>query len=165
MRVSPVAWAGDTLDAVLAAADATARVTQDHPEGIKSAKAVAGAIFLARQHCEKEAIRDYVEKSFGYDLHRDLSDIQGECGFGMTGQGPVPEALIAFFDSTGFEDALRNAVSLGGDVDSSAAIAGSLAEAFYGGVPDGIAAEVRARLPTEFVDLSDRFRERYCAPA
>ena len=165
MRVSPVAWAGNTLEEVLAAADATARVTHDHPEGIKGAQAVAGAIFLARQRWEKEAIRDYVERSFGYDLHRDFADIQPGYDFDPTCPGSVPEALIAFLDSTGFEDALRNAVSLGGDADTQAAIAGSVAEAFYGGVPDGIAAEVRVRLPTELVELTDRFLERYCTPA
>ena len=162
VRVSPVAWAGDTLEDVLAAADATARVTHDHPDGIRGAKAVAGALFLARKQRQKEVIRDYVEKSFGYDLHRDLADIQPDYDFDMTCQGSVPEALIAFLDSTGFEDALRNAVSLGGDADTQAAIAGSVAEAFYGGVPEGIAAEVLARLPAEFVELTNRFLERYC---
>ena len=142
MRVSPVGWFFDDLETVLAEARRSAEVTHSHPEGIKGAQAVAAAIFLARQKVEKAFICRYIERAFGYNLGRRLDDIRPGYGFDVTCQGSVPEAIIAFQESTGFEDAVRNAVSLGGDSDTIACIAGSIAEAFYGGVPPEIAESI-----------------------
>ena len=136
MRVSPVAWAFDTLDEVLAEAKKSAEPSHNHPEGIKGASAVAAAIFLARTGKSKDEIKEYVEKEFGYDLSRTVGKIRRGYKFDATCPGSVPEALIAFFDSDSFEDALRNAVSLGGDSDTQACIAGAVAEAFYGPISE-----------------------------
>ncbi len=140
MRVSPVAWAFETEEEVLAAARATALPTHDHPEGIKGAEATALAIFLARKKADKGTIRREMTARFGYDLKASMEEIRPKARFDETCQVTMPEALIAFLDSSGFEDAIRNAVSLGADADTQAAISGSIAEAFYGGVPDSLLA-------------------------
>jgi ADP-ribosylglycohydrolase len=164
MRVSPVGWAFDTLEATLAEAACSAEVTHNHPEGIKGAQAVAAAIFLARQGAGQTDIRDTIEARFGYDLHRTWEQIQPSCSFDETCQRSVPEALICVLDSTSFEDAIRRAVALGADADTQAAIAGSVAEALYGGVPTAIAREARARLTPQFLSILDAFQERYNLP-
>ncbi len=161
MRVSPTAWAFDTLEAVLAAARASAAVTHDHPEGIRGAEAVAAAIFLARSGSTREAIRATVGGRFGYDLSMTCDDIRPGYRFDVSCQGSVPQALVAFLDSTDFEGAIRLAVSLGGDSDTIAAIAGSVAEAFYGGVPPAIAAEALARLQPDLAAVVKAFRARF----
>jgi ADP-ribosylglycohydrolase len=135
MRVSPIAWYYDSLDKVLEEALHSAEVTHNHPEGIKGAQAVAGAIYLARSGAGKPAIRQFVEGRFGYDLSGSVAAIRADYGFNVTCQGSVPQALVAFFEAEDYEDAVRNAVSLGGDSDTLACIAGSIAEAYYGGVP------------------------------
>jgi hypothetical protein len=132
MRVSPVAEFFDTLEEVELFAAISASVTHNHPEGIKGAQATAAAIFMAGHGSTKEQIKHYVEEHYGYDLSRRLDDIRPTYRFNETCQGSVPEAIICFMESTGLEDAIRNAVSLGGDADTQAAIAGSIAEAFYG---------------------------------
>jgi NAD-dependent SIR2 family protein deacetylase/ADP-ribosylglycohydrolase len=132
MRVSPVAWFFDNLQDVEKFAALSARITHNHPEGIKGAQAVASAVFMARTGSSKDEIRDHISEKYHYDLSRTLDDIRPGYRFDSSCQGSVPEAIIAFLESTGFEDALRNAVSLGGDGDTQAAIAGSIAEAFYG---------------------------------
>ena len=136
MRVSPTAWAADTLADVERLARWSAEVTHDHPEGVKGAMAVAAAIFMARTGATKEEIRAYVEENY-YTLDFTLDEIRPAYSFDVTCQGSVPEALMAFFESTDFEDAIRNAVSLGGDCDTQAAMAGAVAEAFYG-IPDDL---------------------------
>lgn len=146
MRVSPVAWFFQDLQTVLAQARRSAEVTHDHPEGIKGAQATAASIFLGRRGASKGDIRSYIVATFGYDLSRSLAAIRPDYSFDVSCQGTVPPALIAFLESTDFEDALRNAVSLGGDSDTLACITGSMAEAFYGGVPEPIKTEVWARL-------------------
>ncbi len=146
MRVSPAAWFFDDLPAVQAAARRSAEATHNHPEGVRGAEAVAAAVFLARSGKSREEIRHFVAEAFGYDLSSTMEAIRPGYSFDVTCQGTVPAALIAFLDSTGFEDAVRNAVSLGGDSDTLACITGSIAEAFYGGVPEEIASEVFARL-------------------
>lgn len=148
MRVSPVAWAYDTLEDVEKYAELSAAVTHNHPEGIKGACAVAGAIFLARQNASKQAIKDYVESKYGYNLHRPLSDLFLNYKWSVTCQESVPEAIIAFLESENFEDAIRNAICLRGDADTQAAIAGAIAEAFYGGMPDEFIHESLGRLDT-----------------
>lgn len=164
MRVSPVGWAFDTLEETLAEAQRSAEVTHNHPEGIKGAQSVAAAIFLARQGTSQADIRDTLETRFGYDLHRTYEDIQPSCSFDETCQRSVPEALICALTSTSFEDTVRRAVALGGDADTQAAIAGSIAEALYGGVPEGIAREARARLTSQFADILDAFQIKYDIP-
>jgi len=145
MRVSSVGWLYQDLDSVLHWADVSARVTHNHPEGIKGAQATAAAIFLARQGESKDAIRGYVVDSFGYDLSRTVEQIRPGYHHVESCQETVPEAIIAFLESTDFESAVRLAVSLGGDADTLAAITGSIAEAYYG-VPDDIANEAVTRL-------------------
>lgn len=146
MRVSPIAWAYDNLGDVLKEAERCTATTHNHPEGIKGGQATAAAIFLARQKKTKLEIRDYIEQTFNYDLHRTIDEIRPNYKFEVSCQKSVPEAIIAFLESTDFEDAIRNAVSLGGDSDTIAAITGGIAEAFYGGVPNAIAVQVWKKL-------------------
>lgn len=160
MRVSPVAWTHDGLEAVLAAARNTALPTHGHPEGIKGAQATAGAILLARQQVDPERIRCWLADTFGYAVDRTVAGIRPRYAFDVTCQGSVPEALICALEATSFEDALRNAVSLGGDADTQAAIAGSVAEARFG-VPADIRAEVQARLDSSQLATLTAFEARF----
>lgn len=164
MRVSPVSWLTNTLDEAAAEARASAEVTHNHAEGIRGAQAVAACIHLARTGSGKDAIRDHIERCFGYRLDERLDDIRQSYRFDVSCQGSVPQSIIAFLESQDWEDAVRNAVSLGGDADTMAAIAGSIAEAFYGGVPDRIAAEVIRRLDDPLLRILDEFRG-HVAPA
>ena len=132
MRASPVGWARTSLEEALAEARRSAEVTHDHPEGIKGAQAVAAAVFLARTGSSKDEIRSTIATRLGYDLSRRLDDLRAEYTFDVTCQGSVPEALIAFLESSGWEDAVRRAISLGGDADTLACMTGAVAEAFYG---------------------------------
>jgi ADP-ribosylglycohydrolase len=146
MRVSPIGYAFDTLDRVLLEAKNSAVATHNHPEGIKGAQAIASAIFLARTGKSKLEIKDYIRSTFSYDLDRTLDMIRPDYSFEVSCPASVPEVIIAFLESTDFEDAIRNAVSLGGDSDTQACMAGAIAEAFYGGVPPEIATQVLLRL-------------------
>lgn len=148
MRVSAAGWLFDTLDKTLDMAKVTAEVTHNHPEGIKGAQATAAAIFLARTGHNKAEIKQYVEQTFGYDLSRTCDEIRPHYHHVETCQETVPEAITAFLESTGFEDALRNAVSLGGDSDTLTCITGGIAEAFYG-MPQELRVETLKRLPEE----------------
>ncbi len=163
MRVSPVAWAYDTLDDVLEAAERSAAVTHDHPQGIRGAQAIAAAVFLARQGEGKEEIRDYIESTFFYDLSETLDSIRSWYRFDVSCQGSVPQAITAFLESDDFEDAVRKGISLGGDSDTIACMAGAIAEAHYGGVPESIRKEVLARLDAPLLQVLERFHERYGA--
>jgi type I restriction enzyme M protein len=138
MRVSPCAWVARSLDEALELARIVTGVTHNHPEGIKGAEAVTAAIFLARQGCSQEEIRDYVQKNYYPNLTFTLDEIRDSYDFDSSCQGSVPQALEAFFEADSFESAIRNAVSIGGDVDTIAAIAGSIAEVKW-----GIPADVR----------------------
>ena len=131
MRVSPVGFAFDTIDDVLAEARRSAEVTHNHPEGIKGAQAIAAAILLARQKETKSSIKEFIEKNFGYDLSRTLEEIRPHYQFDETCQGSVPQAIIAFLESDSYEDAVRKAISLGGDSDTLACMAGGIAQAYY----------------------------------
>lgn len=146
MRVSPVAYTSTTLEQALAEAKRCAEVTHNHPEGIRGAQATAAAVFLARTGSSKEDIRRYIEEQFEYFLDESLDQLRPTYQFDVSCQWSVPQSIIAFLESTGFEDAVRNAISLGGDADTMACIAGGIAEAFYGGVPEEIADAVLARL-------------------
>ncbi len=161
MRVCPVAWSREDLDAVLREARASAEVTHNHPEGLKGAEATAAAVFLSRTGEDKDAIGRYLEERFGYDLSRSLDEIRPGYRFDVTCQGSVPEAIIAFLESTDLEDAIRNAVSLGGDSDTQACIAGAIAEAYYGGVPAHIRRAVMQRLPSALDAIVDAFHRRF----
>lgn len=140
MRVSPVAWAADTLEETERLAKWSAEITHDHPEGIRGAQAVAAAIFLARTGSHKDEIKEYIESKY-YDLSFTVDEIRPGYKHDMTCEGSVPQAIVCFLDSTDFEDAIRNAVSLGGDGDTQACIAGAIAEAYYG-IPDELAEKI-----------------------
>jgi len=161
MRVGPVGLAMHTADEVLAEAVRSAVATHDHTEGIRGAQAVALATFLARTGHTKAAIRQEIETQLGYGLSRALGEIRPYYEYDVTCQGSVPEAIAAFLESDSVESAIRLAISLGGDADTQAAIAGGIAEAFYGGVPDAIRTEVLSRLPQEFRDVIAKFNERF----
>lgn len=161
MRVSPVAYAFNSVDEVLQHAKNSAEVTHNHPEGIIGAQAVALAIFLARTGSSKQAIKADISSRFDYDLDRTLADIRPDYAFEVSCAKSVPESIICFLEADNYEETVRNAVSLGGDSDTMACIAGSIAEAFYGGIPDEIAEEVYSRLPSEFIDILGRFYQKY----
>lgn len=163
MRVSPVGWASKSLEEALSIAEASAAVTHNHPEGIKGAQATAASIYLARKGYSKQKIKEYVENNFGYDLSHTCDEIRPAYSFDVTCQGSVPQSIIAFLESTNYENAVRLAVSLGGDSDTMGAITGSIAEAFYGGVPKHICEEVIKRLPAEFIATMRRFYARFVA--
>ena len=161
MRVSPVGWAFDTLEETLEAAKQSAEITHNHPEGIKGAQATAACIFMARTGKSKQEIKDYIEKRFGYNLNSTCDEIRPTYDFDVTCQGSVPESIIAFLESTDFENAIRLAVSLGGDADTMGAITGGIAEAYYGGVPEHIRKEVLKRLPNEFIEVMQKFYQKF----
>lgn len=160
MRVSPIGYYFGTEEEVLREAGASASVSHDHPEGIKGAQSVALAILLARQGASKEEIRDRIQADFNYDLNRNVDDIRPVYHFDVSCQGSVPEAIIAFLDSSDYESAVRLAVSLGGDADTLACIAGGIAGAFYGGVPEPIQREVRGRLTADLLEILDEFEKK-----
>lgn len=162
MRVSPVGFAYDTLDGVFEQASSSAAVTHDHPEGIKGAQATAATIFLARSGKTRNEIQTYVQDTFGYDLSRSLAEIRPSYRFDVSCQGTVPPAIRAFLESNDFEDAIRNAVSLGGDSDTLACITGGIAQAFYGGVPVWIRAETYACLDEPLIQALEQFEAKYC---
>ena len=162
MRISPAGWAYETLEETLIRARAFTAVTHDHSEGLKGAEATAGAIWMGRHGKSKAEIRAWVEKHTGYDLSRTCDQIRPTYEFNETCQRTVPEAFTAFFESTDFEDAIRLAVSLGGDTDTLACITGGIAEAFYGEVPKEIEREALSRLDPILRDLTNLFCSLYC---
>jgi len=164
MRVSAVGFAAQSLEETLALARATAEVTHNHPEGVKGAQATAAAVFLARAGRSRDEIRDFVTDSIGYDLSRSLDTIRPGYRFDETCQRTVPEAITCFLESTSWEDAIRNAISLGGDADTLAAIAGGIAHAFYGGVPVPIATRAIERLDDDLRAVWLEFAARYEVP-
>lgn len=161
MRVVPVGLAFSTVDETLREAARSAAATHDHPEGIRGAQAVAHAVFLARSAASKEEIRREITNRFGYDLDRSVEEIRPGYRLDVSCQGSVPEAIIAFLDSTGVENAIRLAISLGGDADTQATIAGGIAHAWYGDVPAAIVEPVRERLPARLLQVMDRFQQEY----
>jgi ADP-ribosylglycohydrolase len=161
MRVSSIGFAFNTLPLVLAESKKSAEVTHNHSEGIKGAQATAVAIYMARKGQTKEQIKAAIAKSFGYDLDRTLDEIRPIYKFNESCQETVPEAIIAFLESTDFEDAIRNGISLGGDSDTLTCITGGIAEAFYGGVPQDIAEKALSYLPKEMREVVEEFRTRY----
>ena len=157
MRVSPIAWYYDSLADVLKEALHSAEMTHNHPEGIKGAQAIAAAVYLARKGSSKSEIKAYIEEQFSYDLSSSVKAIRENYGFEISCQKSVPQAIIAFLESVDFEDAVRNAVSLGGDSDTLACMAGGIAEAFYGGIPTEIAEEALNRLDERMKGIYTQF--------
>ncbi len=156
MRVSAIGWVFDAIERTREVARYSAEVSHDHPEGIKGAESVASAIFLARTGAGKAEIREYVSKNFGYDLSHTCDEIRPTYHHVESCQETVPQAFAAFFEGTDFEDVIRTAVSLGGDCDTLTAIAGSIAEAFYG-VPEEFKKEAESRLDGELLDILKDF--------
>lgn len=161
MRVSPVGFAFDSQEKVLIEARKSAEVTHNHPEGIKGAQATALAIYMARHGTDKKTMKAELGSRFLYDLDRAVEEVRPGYCFDVSCQGSVPESLIAFFESRNFEDAIRKAISFGGDSDTMACIAGGIAQAYYKGLHDVIVSEVRTRLPREFLLIIDEFNERF----
>ena len=161
MRASGCGWVCETEEETLVKAKESAEVTHNHPEGIKGAQATALAIFMARTGKTKEEIKNRITELFGYNLDSKLDDIRTGYSFDVTCQGSVPEAIIAFLESTSYEDAIRNAISLGGDADTQGAIAGSIAEAFYGGLGSEVLYGIVDRhLTTDLKEVVYRFSRK-----
>jgi ADP-ribosylglycohydrolase len=160
MRISPVGYAYNDLQTVLEKAAEFTGVTHNHPEGIKGGQATASAIFLARTGKSKDEIRTFIETTFQYDLSKHVDEIRLSYRFDVSSQGTVPQAIRAFIDSTDFEDAIRTAVSLGGDTDTLTCITGGIAQAFYGGVPEHIATKVYTILDARLGEITREFLGR-----
>jgi ADP-ribosylglycohydrolase len=163
MRVAPVGLACSDVASVLREAERSAAPTHNHPDGIKGAQAAALAVFFARRGVAKEEIRREIAGRFGYDLYRTIDGIRPHYFFDVTCQGTVPEAIIAFLESTDYESTVRLAISLGGDSDTLAAIAGGIAHAYYNHIADDIVTQVREKLPEEFLETIDRFEATFGA--
>jgi len=158
MRVSPIGFAFNDLDTVLQEAKRSAEVTHNHPEGIKGAQATASAIFLARTGHSKAEIKSYVETTFDYNLNCPIEQLSPAL---VSCQDSIPQAMIAFLESTDFEDAIRNAIFIGGDTDTLACITGGIAQAFYGGVPQEIAQQTLTFLDQRLRAIADQFSLKY----
>lgn len=161
MRVSPVGFAYDSLDRVLTEAKKSAVVTHNHPEGIRGAQATAAAIYLARTGRTKLEIKVYVEETFDYNLDESIDSVREWYEYDVSCQGTVPHSIRAFLEANDFEDAIRKAISIGGDSDTLACITGGIAQAFYGGVPKNIKTGVYSVLDKRLRDVLDRFNETF----
>ena len=161
MRTSPVGYVFESLEEVLSKAKQFASFTHNHPEGIKGAQATAAAIFLARKEASKEMIKLYITQQFKYDLTRTIDEIRPDYEFDVSCQGTVPQAITAFIESENYEDAIRNAISIGGDSDTVACITGGIAEAFYGKLPKDIAETAMKTLDKNLRETVVRFQEKY----
>ena len=161
MRVSPIGWAYDSLEEVLEQAKLSAEVTHNHPAGIAGAQAIASALFLARAGNSKEAIKAYITDTFQYDLTETIAGLRTYYVFDVSCQGSVPQAIIAFLESEDYEDCIRKAISIGGDSDTIACMAGGIAHAFYGSIPEKIKQETYARLDEPLTEVVFRFCEKY----
>ncbi len=160
MRVGPVAYVAGGEDQVLDLAARSSAVTHDHPDAIAGAQAVALAMWLARQGKAKGAIGKAISDRFGYDLTPTVDHIRRGYGYDISAAGTVPPAIVCALRARDFEDAIRNAVSLGGDADTLACIAGGIAEILYG-IPDGIARKTLGYLDAELGRTVRKFRKRY----
>lgn len=164
MRVSAIAYAFSDLERVISEAGKSAAISHNHPEGIKGAQATAAAVFLARTNRDRNDIKEQLGERFDYDLFRDPAEIRPGYQFDVSCQGSVPEAIISFLASTSYEDTIRNAISLGGDSDTLACIAGGIAEAYYGGVPDFIVTKARSYLTNDLWQIVLQFYRRFQLP-
>lgn len=159
MRVSSTGWLFDDIDTVRKMARLSAEVTHNHPEGIKGAESTASAIFMARKGKSKDEIKKYVEDEFGYDLNRTCDEIRPDYFHVESCMASVPESIICFLEGKDYEDTVRNAVSLGGDADTMAAIAGSIAEGFFG-ISEELKKECYKRITKEMADVLRQFENR-----
>jgi len=157
MRVSACGFAARTLEEAKTMSRAVTEVTHNHPEGIKGAEATTVAIWMARNGADKEEIRRVIHEEY-YPMDFTLDEIRPTYRFNETCQETVPQALMAFFESTDFEDAIRNAISIGGDSDTLAAITGGVAEAYYG-IPEPIARQALGWLDERMTIIYQRFQE------
>jgi len=160
MRVSPCAWVAESLEDAQKLAELSAIVTHNHPEGVKGALATNDAIYLAHIGASKDEIKEHVEVRYGYDLSRTVDEIRPNYSFDVSCAGSVPESIICFLDGNDFEDTIRNAVSLGGDADTQAAIAGSIASAYWD-VPQEIVRESLLRLDEFLLGVYINFEEKF----
>jgi ADP-ribosylglycohydrolase len=156
MRVSPVGLYANTLDEALALASITASVSHNHPEGVKGAQAIATSVFLCKEGKSKQEIKEYVEKTFDYNLNRRIADIRPTYDFDVSCQGSVPEAIIAFLEGNSFEEVIRLAISLGGDSDTIGAMAGAIAACMYP-IPEEIAVRCDSILTEDLREIKDKF--------
>jgi ADP-ribosylglycohydrolase len=161
MRVSPVGFAFEEEEKVLEEAKKSAEITHNHIEGIKGAQAIAMAVFLGRKGKSKDEIKAYTEQKFGYDLNRTIDEIRPDYKFDVSCQGSVPESIIAFLESENFEDAIRNAISIGGDSDTIASMTGAISEAYYKSVPDELIERMNEYLPEKFKNIMEDFSKRF----
>ncbi|MFZ4798480.1 MAG: ADP-ribosylglycohydrolase family protein [Bacteroidia bacterium] len=159
MRVSPVGFAYHSLEKVIEEAEKSAVVTHNHPEGIKGAQAIAGAIFMAKSGALKDDIKSFISDRFAYDLSFSLDEIRATYEFSASCQGSVPQAIVAFLESSDYENCIRLAISIGGDSDTIACMAGGIAAAFYNFIPDAILIETFKRLPGKFIQIIKQFSE------
>jgi len=156
MRASACGWVAKSLDEAMLLGELSAKVTHDHPEGIKGAQAVSTSIYMALHGSSKKEIKSYVEKVFGYNLSQSCDDIRPDYGWGATCQDTVPQAIVAFLDSVDFESAIRLAISLGGDSDTLACITGGIAQAYYKEIPTAIIEKMKAILPESWWTIIDK---------
>lgn len=161
MRVSPIGFAFDDEEQVLEEAKRSAEITHNHEEGIKGAQAIAIAVSFARRGNSKLKIKEYVEWKFGYDLNRTIDEIRPNYKFDVSCQGSVPESIIAFLESENFEDAIRNAISLGGDSDTIASMTGAISEAYYKSIPIEFVEKMNKILPKDFRKIIEEFQNVY----
>ena len=157
MRVSPVGWAFESMEETLEAAKRSAEISHNSEQGITAAQAVSATIFMARHHASKAEIKTYIVQNFQYDLDRTIEEIRPKYCFDCSCEGSVPEAIIAFLDGEDYESTVRLAVSLGGDSDTQACIAGGIAEAYYGQIPREITANAIHKLPSQFREIVFEF--------
>ena len=158
MRVSAVGWFFETLEETERVAKISAEITHNHPEGIKGAQATAAAIWMARNGKSKADIKEYIETKYEYDLDRTWEYLNQRYGWKSSCQETVPEAIIAFLESSSFEDAIRKAVSMGGDSDTLACITGGIAEAFYREIPEEMILETKRVFPQIFHKILDAMK-------
>lgn len=149
------------MEAVLTQAKMSAEVTHSHPEGIKGAQATALAIFLARQGADKETIRKEIGGRFNYNLNRTVENIRPNYRFDVSCQGSVPESIVAFLDADDYESTIKNAISLGGDADTMACIAGGIAQAYYRKIPAEIVLSVREKLTPDLLVVVEQFNQKF----
>lgn len=159
MRVSVCGFAAGSLEEVMELSNAVTEVSHNHPEGLKGAEATAVAVFMAKEGYKKEEIKRYIIENY-YDMDFTLDEIRKDYFFDVTCQGSVPQALEAFFESESFEDAIRNAISIGGDSDTIAAITGGIAEAYYG-IPESMVQKAKEYLDEELIEIVNRFYSSY----
>lgn len=161
MRVSPVAYVATSIDEVLSFAEKTAEVTHNHPEGITGAQAIASAVFLAHRNKSKIEIKNFIEEKFEYNLNRKINDIRKNYKFYVRCSKSVPEAIIAFIESEDYLSTIKKAISIGGDSDTIACMAGAIAQAYYKVIPKEVFSKAKTYLPFEFIEIINRFEHKY----